>query len=175
MPPLLDLLLNVQKPLWGFNMVTVEQVRQLELRVAKAIDYVTKVTDENTLLKNKLDSYQKRIDELEVLIQRFKEEQGRIEEGILSALERLNRFEDDVHKTVTPVDAPPKTVARTVIPEPDSGMTGGDAPSPAPARTGFETRVEDTQASSPPESSDIDEIGADNADSTDEASELDIF
>jgi chromosome segregation ATPase len=80
-----------------------DQVRQLESRVAKAIDYVNKVTDENTLLKTKLDSYQKRIDELEVLIQRFREDQGRIEEGIISALERLNQFEDDVHKTITPV------------------------------------------------------------------------
>ncbi|MDR0409252.1 MAG: cell division protein ZapB [Spirochaetaceae bacterium] len=86
-------------------MVTIEQVRQLESRVAKAIDYLNKVTDENTLLKNKLDSYQKRIDELEVLIQRFREDQGRIEEGILSALERLNQFEDDVQKTITaPID-----------------------------------------------------------------------
>ncbi|MDR0684633.1 MAG: cell division protein ZapB, partial [Spirochaetaceae bacterium] len=84
-------------------MVTVEQVRQLESKVAKAIDYINKLTDENTLLKNKLDSYQTRIDELEVLIQRFKEDQARIEEGILSALDRLNRFEDDVHRTITPV------------------------------------------------------------------------
>jgi chromosome segregation ATPase len=81
-----------------------EQVRQLEARVAKAIDYLNKVTDENTLLKNKLDSYQKRIDELEVLIQRFREDQGRIEEGIISALERLNQFEDDVQRTITPLD-----------------------------------------------------------------------
>jgi FtsZ-binding cell division protein ZapB len=84
-------------------MVTVEQARQLESKVAKAIDYINKLTDENTLLKNKLDSYQTRIDELEVLIQRFKEDQGRIEEGILSALDRLNQFEDDVHRTITPV------------------------------------------------------------------------
>jgi hypothetical protein len=152
-------------------MVTVEQVRQLELRVAKAIDYVNKVTDENTLLKNKLDSYQKRIDELEVLIQRFKEDQGRIEEGILSALERLNQFEDDVHETVTPADARPKTGTRAAVPEPDSGMAGGAAPSPAPARIGVETRVENT----PPEPLEIDEMSADSADSGDEASELDIF
>jgi chromosome segregation ATPase len=88
-------------------MVTIEQVRQLETRVAKAIEYLTKVTNENTLLKTKLDSYQKRIDELEVLIQRFREDQGRIEEGIISALERLNQFEDDVQKTITPVDSAP--------------------------------------------------------------------
>ncbi|MDR2803338.1 MAG: cell division protein ZapB [Treponema sp.] len=92
-----------------------EQVRQLESRVAKAIDYVNKVTDENTLLKTKLDNYQKRIDELEVLIQRFREDQGRIEEGIISALERLNQFEDDVHKTITPASgtAENETIVKT--------------------------------------------------------------
>ena len=123
-------------------MVTVEQVRQLESKVAKAIDYINKLTDENTLLKNKLDSYQTRIDELEVLIQRFKEDQARIEEGILSALDRLNRFEDDVHRTITPVTtagASPRQ-ARTGAPEKreptgtadDEGAKSATAPSPTP-------------------------------------------
>jgi len=75
-------------------MVSLEQVKLLESKVTKTIDYVKKVTEENTGLKEKLDSYQKRIDELENLIQRFKEDQSRIEDGILSALDRLNQFED---------------------------------------------------------------------------------
>jgi hypothetical protein len=90
-------------------MVTIEQVKQLETRVAKAIDYVNTVTSENKLLKTKLDSYQKRIDELEVLIKRFKEDQTRIEEGIIAALDRLNQFEDDMRKTIT--DGAPQAVA----------------------------------------------------------------
>jgi len=88
-------------------MVTLEQVRLLEAKVTKAIDFVRRVAGENTRLKDensqlaeKLDSCQRRIDELEVLIQDFKEEQSRIEEGILSALERLNQFEDTVEKTI---------------------------------------------------------------------------
>ncbi|MDR0552000.1 MAG: cell division protein ZapB [Spirochaetaceae bacterium] len=116
-------------------MVNIEQVRLLEKRVNKAIDYVNRVTnenavlkselaqfreenaqikaecaalrDENTLMSGKLDSCQKRIDELEVLIQRFKEDQARIEEGIVSALNNLNRFEDEVEKTITPSPTPP--------------------------------------------------------------------
>ncbi|MDR2110420.1 MAG: cell division protein ZapB [Spirochaetaceae bacterium] len=84
-------------------MVTLEQVRLLETKVARAIDYVKKVTDENTLLRGKIDTYQKRIDELEVLVQRFKEDQSRIEEGIISALERLNQFEDAIEKSLSTV------------------------------------------------------------------------
>ena len=75
-------------------MISLEQVKLLESKVTRAIDYVKKATEENTRLKGKLDSNQKRIDELEVLIQQFKEEQSRIEDGILSALDRLNQFED---------------------------------------------------------------------------------
>jgi len=75
-------------------MVTLEQVKLLESKVTRTIDYVKKVTEENARLKEKLDSYQGRIDELEVLIQRFREDQSRIEDGILSALDRLNQFED---------------------------------------------------------------------------------
>jgi chromosome segregation ATPase len=108
-------------------MVTIEQVRQLESRVSKAIDYVNKVTDENTLLKSKLDNYQKRIDELEVLIQRFKEDQSRIEEGIVSALERLNQFEDDVQKTLTPLEP----AAAKAAPPVSSGPAEPKAPEPS--------------------------------------------
>ena len=82
-------------------MVSLEQVKLLESKVTRAIDYLKKVTDENTQLKEKLDSYQKRIDDLEILIQRFKEDQSRIEDGILSALDRLNQFEDALESTLS--------------------------------------------------------------------------
>jgi len=81
-------------------MVSLEQVKLLESKVAKAIDYLKKVTEEKAQLKEKLDSYQRRIEELEVLIQRFKDDQSRIEDGILSALDRLNQFEDALESTL---------------------------------------------------------------------------
>jgi hypothetical protein len=86
-------------------MISIEQVRLLESRVAKAIGYVEQVTEENALLKGKLDVYQKRIDELEVLIQRFKEDQNKIEDGILSALDRLNKFEDAMGEGISKAKA----------------------------------------------------------------------
>jgi predicted nuclease with TOPRIM domain len=81
-------------------MVTLEQVKLLEAKVAKAIGYVEKVSGENAELQGKLESYQKRIDELEVLVQQFREDQGRIEDGILSALDRLNQFEDAIERSL---------------------------------------------------------------------------
>ena len=75
-------------------MITLEQVKLLESKVTKLIEFSKKVTNENTSLKGKLDSYQKRIDELEVLFQQFKEDQKGLEDGIKSALDLLDKFED---------------------------------------------------------------------------------
>ncbi len=79
-------------------MVSLEQVKLLETKVAKAIDFVKSLSEENAALRGKLDGYRRRIDELEVLVKAFKEDQGRIEAGIMSALERLNQFEDAVER-----------------------------------------------------------------------------
>jgi chromosome segregation ATPase len=83
-------------------MVSLEQVKLLESKVIKALEYIDQVTKENTHLRKKLESYQKRIDGLEVVVQRFKDDQGLIEEGILSALSRLNRFEAEIEKNLAP-------------------------------------------------------------------------
>jgi len=82
-------------------MVSLEQVQLLESKVAKAIEIVERVTSENSALiaersslQTKLDANQKRLDELELLVMRFKEDQGRIEDGIIAALDRLSQFEE---------------------------------------------------------------------------------
>jgi chromosome segregation ATPase len=108
-------------------MITLEQVKLLETRVSGVLDYVAKVADENALLKGKLDSYQKRIDELEVAIGQFKAEQGKIEEGILSAIDRLNRFEDAVMAaSPSGAEAPASEEPEPTVPE---GVPGEpDAP-----------------------------------------------
>jgi len=87
-------------------MVSLEQVKLLESKVTNVIAHVKNVTDENSKLKEKLSSYQKRIEDLEVLVQQFKENQGRIEDGILSALDRLNQFEDALESKLS-VELPP--------------------------------------------------------------------
>jgi hypothetical protein len=89
-------------------MINLDQIKLLEAKVAKAVEYVEKVTGENAVLlqkeaelQAKLEADKKRIDELEVLIMRFKEEQGQIEDGILSALDRLNQFEEAMENSLT--------------------------------------------------------------------------
>ena len=112
-------------------MINLEQVKLLETKVAKAIDHIEGLARENaglrkkeTELQAKLETYQKRIDELEVLVMRFKEDQGRIEDAILSALDRLNQFEEALEKSLW--DKPSGTNA--------AGAPAAEkTPSPSPA------------------------------------------
>ena len=103
-------------------MITLEQVKLLESRITKTIDYVKKVTGENTALKGKLNSCKKRIDELEVLVKRFREEQSRIEDSILSAIDRLNQFEDAV-ESVPPAGSSQAAAASAAANTPSAGSS----------------------------------------------------
>jgi len=109
-------------------MISLEQVLLLETRVAKAIDYVKKLSAENAALlsereglQSKLEANQKRIDELEVHVMRFKEDQGRIEDGIIAALDRLSQFEEAFeHSLKDEKGADKKSAAKAKTKAPDS-------------------------------------------------------
>ena len=88
-------------------MINLEQLKQLETKVVNAIDWIERLSDENAGLRNKetelqtrLETYQTRNDELEALIVRFKEDQGRMEDAILAALDRFNQFEEVIEKSM---------------------------------------------------------------------------
>ena len=140
-------------------MVTLEQVKQLDHRITKTVEYVKKVTDENTLLRGRLDTYQQRIDELEKLIKRFKEDQSRIEDGILSALDRLNQFEDALENSISKASPP----GLEPQPEPEAKKKNAAAPKTAVKPKQEEALNDDADAS-------IEELSQEGPDN-----ELDIF
>jgi hypothetical protein len=109
--------------------VSLEQVKLLETRIDRAIGYVEKVTAENTALREELDSYQKRIDELEVLVRRFRDDQGRVEDGILAVLDKLNKFEDALEKRLSPERPSPGGKG-----SPASGTENGKGEEKAPVK-----------------------------------------
>ena len=135
-------------------MINLEQAKLLETKVAKAIDYIQVLTKENADLRQKetelrqkeselqalLESYQSRIDELEVLVMKFKEDQGVIEDSILAALDRLNQFEEAVEKCLWDSpdfnpDAGSKSAAKTgkqpqtsETPKPAAAIETGEPP-----------------------------------------------
>jgi chromosome segregation ATPase len=87
-------------------MVSLKQIRNLEAKVQRAVAYIAELKDENVLLQKTLEKYRKRIDELEVLINEYKEDQNAIEEGIKNALLYLDKLEDTIAKP--PAAPPPK-------------------------------------------------------------------
>jgi hypothetical protein len=79
-------------------MVSLEQIKLLESKIVKAIGFVTQLTEENVRLK-------KRNEELGEIAARLKDEKIRVEEGIVSALDSLNRFEDAIERSISTVKA----------------------------------------------------------------------
>lgn len=82
-------------------MLSVEQVRALEERVEKAVSYIESLKAENAELRRELERVAAELGaakaqraELEAAAQSFKNDQARIEAGIVHALEKLDMFED---------------------------------------------------------------------------------
>lgn len=86
-------------------MITLEQVILLDEKIQKAVDTISSLRSENFSLKTKLSEYQTRIEELEVLIKDFKNDQGEIEEGILKALKQLDMVDGDKITTDGPASS----------------------------------------------------------------------
>ncbi|MDR1030101.1 MAG: hypothetical protein LBL76_04445 [Treponema sp.] len=87
-------------------MGTLDHVKLLETKVVSTLELVKRLTEENRYLKEQALAQKIRIEQLEQVIQGFKEDHALIEEGILSALNRLNQLEDDAMETN---EAPPHT------------------------------------------------------------------
>ncbi len=79
-------------------MLTLDQIRQLETKVAKAIQLIQSLKEENDSLKLEVHDRQKRIEELENIVLVFKNDQAKIEEGIVNALNHLSAFEDTIYQ-----------------------------------------------------------------------------
>jgi hypothetical protein len=104
-------------------MVTLEQIKLLESKITRAIDVVTRLNEENLRLK-------RRSGELEELVEKLKNEKTRIEEGIVSALDRLNQFEDAIERSLDSVKgAKPQDLPQQPV-SPESRLLGETKPSP---------------------------------------------
>ncbi|UTC61887.1 hypothetical protein E4O00_02735 [Treponema sp. OMZ 788] len=75
-------------------MLNLDQVRLLENKVERAVQMIKSLHTEKDSLKKEIEARDKRIAELEKLIVTFKDDQSKIEEGIINALNQLSAFED---------------------------------------------------------------------------------
>ena len=92
-------------------MINLDQIKQLEERVSKAIELMQTLKDENDLLKLELHDRQKRIEELENIVLVFRNDQAKIEEGIINALNHLSAFEDTVYQAANSTVSVPTSTA----------------------------------------------------------------
>ena len=88
-------------------MINLDQIKLLESKVIGIIEKAAKLTENNFIitqqneeLKIKLEANQNRIDELEMLITGFREDQGKIEETILATLDKINKFGEMISKNI---------------------------------------------------------------------------
>lgn len=77
-------------------MVNLEQIRLLESRVQKAIQFIQKLREENRSLRASLEKYERRIGDLEGMVGDFRNGQDEIEVSITNALKQLDRLEDEL-------------------------------------------------------------------------------
>ena len=94
-------------------MIDLDQTRQLQSRVHKAIALIESLRKENGMLRRKLAEYEQRVGELEVNVSNYSREQAEIEEGILSALNQLDRLEDEIAEEAEATDSHRGASART--------------------------------------------------------------
>jgi len=91
-------------------MVTLEQIKLLETKIARAINFMNQLTEENIQLK-------KQNDELERITTAMREEKARMEEGISSIMGRLNQFEDTIGQSISGVKKNPPSVPKEPAPQ----------------------------------------------------------
>ncbi len=111
-------------------MVNLEQIRLLESRVQKAIQYIQKLREENKSLRASLETYEKRIGDLESMVGDFKSGQQEIELSITNALKQLDQLEDALIEDPDEAGTPAKRHA------PPSQPPGGTHTKTAPKDRG---------------------------------------
>lgn len=77
-------------------MISLEQIRLLEQKVEVAVSKIKQLNEENALLKKKCTDLEKEKEEVKSKLSIFEQDQVKIEQGIINALDRLNTVENSV-------------------------------------------------------------------------------
>ncbi|MBI9103407.1 MAG: hypothetical protein JEY99_13400 [Spirochaetales bacterium] len=110
-------------------MISLEQIQKLNIKVQNALDVIVSLREENVTLREKLSGYEKRMEELEVLVNSFSRDQDDIETGILNILQQLDKLEDDFSshdEESSEIESKSEVVSENV-PEPDTDIKRNDS------------------------------------------------
>ncbi len=118
-------------------MISLEQIRLLEGKITRAIELIRVLKDENATLRRGLDSAQKRMKELESLVDGFKADQKEIESVIVRTLRHLDDMEEGSGTAARAADAPHAAealrAADTPLVSPHRAAVAPTAPAPQAA------------------------------------------
>jgi FtsZ-binding cell division protein ZapB len=107
-------------------MISLEQIRLLEQKVTSAVELIRVLKEENATLRRGLDSAQRRMKELETLVEGFKTDQKEIESVIVRTLHNLDDLEESAAGA-----APAARERPAARPEPPARHA--EAPGPKPS------------------------------------------
>jgi FtsZ-binding cell division protein ZapB len=144
-------------------MISLEQIRLLEAKISRAIDLIRVLKEENAALRRGLDSAQKRMKELEGLVDGFKADQKEIESVIIRTLKNLDELEEAAagkkqdaprHAPSSPPPSPPPPPAAPGYPprggaQADASRPAGTASQTGAAQTGAAPEAPQPDAGAP--------------------------
>jgi peptidoglycan hydrolase CwlO-like protein len=150
-------------------MITLEQIRLLEGKISRALELIRALKEENTTLRKGLESAQRRMKELEVMVDGFKSDQKEIESVIVRTLHNLDELEESstARHQERGAGAVPSAAPR--------GAEHGQAPAPAAAPAAAPTVVHPAGPAAPAPLARIAEPAAPDAEPRPPKEELDIF
>jgi FtsZ-binding cell division protein ZapB len=100
-------------------MISLDQVLLLERKVESAVQKITQLQAENDALRSKCSELTNALSSKTEQLSSFEQDQGRIENGILKALDRLNAIENSVLRAeAESAPAAVKSAAGTEQPKP---------------------------------------------------------
>ncbi len=99
-------------------MVSLDQIRQLEDKVNRAVEIIRVLKEENRTLRRTVEGSRARMKELEDLVRVFKNDQAEIERGLVSAIRKLDQLEDGLDAARRPAPEP-SAASQPVPPVPD--------------------------------------------------------
>jgi len=126
-------------------MISLEQIRLLEQKVTSAVELIRVLKEENATLRRGLDSAQRRMKELETLVEGFKTDQREIESVIVRTLANLDDLEASAAEAA-PAGRPtpagrPEPAARSAEPQGAATPATPGAPREAKGRAGSELDI----------------------------------
>ena len=81
-------------------MISLNQIRLLEQKIESILDLVAVLQSEKAVLENQNAKLKAEVQELVAKCGRFEQDEEKIEQGILSVLNRLNNMEDAVQSVM---------------------------------------------------------------------------